>query len=114
MVKLDHRNILFISIHVFLILYLQISNINCEYENENEPECQSNCDSLTDPVKQAECQKKYLEFYSYKLVKSIFNFAKVSIFAGLWASRYVSKIYFFIFLNLSCTLTVIINFSGKC
>jgi hypothetical protein len=35
------------------------------------------------------CLKAYMEFYSYKLVKSMFNFAKTSVYAGLWASRYV-------------------------
>jgi hypothetical protein len=29
-----------------------------------------------------------LKFYNYKLVKSIFNYGKAAIYAGLWTGRY--------------------------
>lgn len=36
-----------------------------------------------------ECLDTYMKFYSFKLVKSMINFAKTSVYAGIWALRYV-------------------------
>ena len=38
------------------------------------------------------CYQQLIEFYSYKLVKSIFNYGKISIYAGLWVKRFVISI----------------------
>lgn len=40
---------------------------------------------------QFECLNQMMEFYSYKLIKSVFNYGKTAIYAGLWATRNVSK-----------------------
>ena len=34
------------------------------------------------------CNQEKLKFYNYKLVKSIFNYGKAAIYAGLWTGRY--------------------------
>lgn len=86
--KVSPIYVLLIFIQILFLFNCQILNVNAEYENEGEPECSSDCDLITNLNEKTQCQKKYLEFYSYKLVKSIFNFAKVSIFAGLWVNRY--------------------------
>ncbi|CAF0705604.1 unnamed protein product [Brachionus calyciflorus] len=59
-----------------------------EYVSEDEPPCRDNCyrESLESSEK-VECVKEYMEFYSYKMVKSVFNFAKIAVYAGLWNSR---------------------------
>ena len=52
-------------------------------------DCRENCLELDDTMKE-ECLKEVMEFYSYKLIKSVFNYGKLAIYAGLWNTRYVS------------------------
>ena len=48
-------------------------------------------------AEQAECFEKLLDFHSYRLVKSVFNFGKASIYFGLWNLRYVSYLAIMLF-----------------
>lgn len=63
-----------------------------EYASIDDPTCSSDCSSVTDPKAREACFKDQLDFHNYKLVKSIFNFGKASIYAGLWVQRYVRMI----------------------
>ena len=38
-----------------------------------------------------ECVNDLMKFYSYKMIKSVFNYGKLAIYAGLWATRHVNK-----------------------
>jgi len=75
-----------------ILLFLAMTTTNAskwfEYVNEDEPECRSDCSALTNVNEISACKKQHLEFYSFRMIKSMFNFAKVSIFAGLWVERY--------------------------
>jgi len=48
------------------------------------------CSLITTGKEKDECLEKYMKFHSYKVVKSLFNYAKTAIFAGLWVNRYVT------------------------
>ncbi len=49
------------------------------------------CDDLEDKTKR-ECLSEYMEFYTYKVIKSMFNLGRASIYVGLWATRNVSLV----------------------
>jgi hypothetical protein len=68
-------------------LLVEVTFISGEYVSEGDLPCRETCDDLEGTDK-AECLREYMEFYSYKLVNSMFNYGKVAIYAGLWASRY--------------------------
>ena len=75
----------------FLLALIAVTT--SEYANEDEPDCRDDCYSNQLSMNEEQkntCLKQYMEFYSYKLVKSMFNFAKTSVYAGLWANRYES------------------------
>ncbi len=46
------------------------------------------CFNLNETLKE-DCLKEGMEFYSYKRIKSVFNYGKTAIYAGLWNTRYV-------------------------
>ena len=103
------------------ILVLVVS----EYANEDEPRCRlalfsiyknqiyliinlnlNRDDCFSSQITEQEknnCLKTYMEFYSYKLVRSMFNFAKTSVYAGLWVNRYVNDI------KISSTILTLIS-----
>ena len=41
-------------------------------------------------MKKEECINDLMNFYSYKMIKSVFNYGKTAIYAGLWATRHVN------------------------
>ena len=77
---------------IFLLIALKSDLINGEfreYASNDDPVCTSDCSSIQDQKEKQECFKKQLDFHNYKLVKSIFNFGKSAIYAGLWSFRNV-------------------------
>lgn len=64
-------------------MLFSLANAFEDYYSIDEPNCVEKCDNSD-----LECQKKLLNFYSYKLVKSIYNYGKTAIYAGLWNKRY--------------------------
>lgn len=84
-----------INFCVRILALVLVASSSGEYANEDEPPCLENCYSTRlslneqrNTEQRNECLKAYIEFYSYKLVKSMFNFAKTSVYAGLWVNRY--------------------------
>ena len=78
-----------IFVLLFLIITLKSDLIDAEYVSIDDPKCTSGCSALSDINARTICYQDQLNFYNYKLVKSIFNFGKASIYAGLWINRYV-------------------------
>ena len=76
---------------LFLIITLKSDLISSEYVSIDDPTCTSDCSSLSDTTARTTCYKDQLNFYNYKLVKSVFNFGKASIYSGLWINRYVRE-----------------------
>jgi hypothetical protein len=78
---------------LLLLIGLKSDFINGEYKEYasiDDPVCTSDCSSIYDSNKKLECFEKQLNFHNYKLVKSLFNYGKAAIYAGLWYNRYVS------------------------
>lgn len=97
--------------HLILFICLSIYSTKCDYISADEPECRLNwinlaikivrliifvifredCLKLNETL-QTECLNQMMQFYSYKYIKSVFNFGKSAIYAGLWATRFVSSV----------------------
>lgn len=77
-----------ILIHAILYILSYIPHSYAEYASLDEPSCREDCFSLTEPGRQDECLTAMMEFYSYKMIKGIFNYGKTAIYAGLWNNRY--------------------------
>lgn len=73
---------------LFLTILSLIVNLNAEiiddYSSSDDLPCNS-CPSIGDT---SECLEKQVEYFNYKLVRSIFNFGKSAIYNGIWTNRY--------------------------
>lgn len=49
------------------------------------------CFALNETREKEKCINDLMIFYSYKMIKSVFNYGKTAIYAGLWATRHVNK-----------------------
>lgn len=69
---------------------LVVSNGLEDYKYEDEPDCRDDCSALngTSELEVESCYVNYMEYYNYKFVKSMVNFGKMSVYAGIWAIRY--------------------------
>ncbi|RNA11134.1 hypothetical protein BpHYR1_009948 [Brachionus plicatilis] len=79
------RKVIALIVQLFVLISSQI--VLSEYVSEDDPPCVEDCNSVPLSEK-SKCIQAYAEFYNYRMVKSVFNFAKVSVYAGLWNSRY--------------------------
>lgn len=84
--KITHIKLCFVFLQVFCIIE-NIPSSCSEYISLDEPPCRQDCSELQ-PNLQEECLNDLMEFYSYKMIKGIFNYGKTAIYAGLWVSRY--------------------------
>jgi hypothetical protein len=73
--------------NVFLLISILIVKLNAQlfddYSSSDDLAC-DNCSSMND---KSECLGKQVEYFNYKLVRSIFNFGKSAIYHGIWINR---------------------------
>jgi hypothetical protein len=61
-----------------------------EYASYDSPECIHDCFELEE-VERSGCLETQLNYFTYRLVKSVYNYGKLAIYAGVWVNRYYKQ-----------------------